>query len=139
MAALKNNKGIAILLVSALSLIICIGIIAILFALRSNAQNLESFKERALAYYLCETGASVAILDIAHGRVGTGATQWTERTFNYPIGTLSYPVNYKITKTAGQWIIVASVNAQAGFKHTYKLKVGGTRSFPVFIRGFAGK
>ena len=136
---LRNKKGVLILLVSALSIIICLGILVILFVLRANALNLEAFRERAVAYYLCETGASVAILDIGKGRVGRGAGQWTKRTFNYTMGGRTYPLNYEVTKVAGQWQIVSWVEPSAGFSHRYKLRVGGMRAFPLFIRGFAGK
>ncbi|MDD2703226.1 MAG: hypothetical protein PHC33_04400 [Candidatus Omnitrophica bacterium] len=136
---LKNNKGVLILLVSALSIIICLGIMILLFVLRSNALNMEAFRERAVAYYLCETGASVAILDIGKGRIGTGAGQYTSRTFDYTMGSKTYPINYEVTKSAGQWQVISWVDSSAGFSHRYKLRVGGRRAFPFFIRGFGGK
>ncbi len=136
---LRNKKGILILLVSALSIIICLGILILLFVLRANALNLEAFRERAIAYYLCETGASVAILDIGHGRVGSGAGQSLTRTFNYAMGGKTFPINYEVSKTAdGQWQVISWVDSSAGFSHRYKLRVGGMRAFPIFIRGFGG-
>ena len=136
---LQNKKGVLILLVSALSIIICLGILIILFVLRANALNLEAFNERAVAYYLCETGASVAIVDQGKGRIGKGPGQWTARAFNYEMGGKNYPLNYEVTKVSGTWQIVSWVGPAAGFSHTYKLRVGGKRAFPIFIRGFAGK
>ncbi|MFA5363120.1 MAG: hypothetical protein WC335_07790 [Candidatus Omnitrophota bacterium] len=139
MMALKDNRGVLILLVSALSIIICLGILILLFVLRANALNLEAFRERAIAYYLCETGASVAIVDIGKGRIGTGTGQYTSRTFDYEMGRQTYPINYEVTKVAGQWQIISWVDSSAGFSHRYKLRVGGMRAFPFFIRGFGGK
>lgn len=126
------------MLVSALSIIICLGIMILLFVLRANALNLDAFRERAVAYYLCETGASVAILDIGHGRVGTEAGKWLNRSFDYTMGGRIYTINYEVSKSAGQWQVVSWVDASSGFSHRYKLRVGGMRSFPIFIRGFGG-
>ncbi len=134
----QKQKGFVLLMVIGLSLAISIGIASLLFFLRSNVRNIEAFEERARAYYLCETGASLAILDIAHGKIGTGEGQWTERTFNYSVGDKAYPIRYRVTKSAGQWMILAWVDASSGFSRTYKLRVGGRRAFPIFIRGFSG-
>lgn len=135
----QRQKGVVLLMVMGLSLVLFIGIAGLLFVLRANIRNIEAFKERARAFYLCETGASVAIMDIARGKIGTGPGKWTERTFDYTMGDKTYPIYYKVTRSAGQWKIVSIVNASAGFNWTYKLRVGGQRAFPIFIRGFAGK
>jgi len=133
----QRQKGVVLFMVLGLSLVLFIGIIGLLFVLRANIRNIEAFKERAQAYYLCETGASVAILDIADGKIGSGSNQWTTRTFNYPVGGKTYSITYTVTKTTtGEWQIISGV---AGFNRTYKLRVGGRRAFPIFIRGFAGK
>jgi hypothetical protein len=134
-----SQKGIALLLVIGFSLMIFMTILALLFALRANMRNLSSFKERAEAYYLCETGASVALLDISQGNVGAGVGQWTERSFDYEMGGALYNITYVVTKKNGRWDIVSSVGPQAGFSKTYKLRIGGRRAFPWFIRGFGGK
>jgi len=138
----QDQKGIVLLLVIGLSLILFIATMGLLFVLRANTRNIESIRERIEAYYLCETGASVAILDIAAGRIGHGSGQWTTRTFNYTMNNKTYPISYTVTKvreTGGQWQIISEVGSQAGFMHTYKLRVGGRRAFPIFIKGFAGK
>lgn len=135
----QNQKGMVLLMVAGLSLILFVGIIGLLFVLEANIRHIEAFRERAEAYYLCETGASVAILDIAQGKIGSGPGQWTQRTFNYSVGDKIYPIQYKVTKSAGQWQIVSWVDSSVGFKRTYKLRMGGRRAFPIFIRGFAGK
>jgi hypothetical protein len=115
------------------------GIVGILFVLRANIRNSEAFKERAKAYYLCETGASIAILDIRNGRIGNGSGQWTEHAYNYSMGGTTYSISYKVEKERGAWLITSWVGPASGFSRTYKLKVGGQRAFPIFIRGFPGK
>jgi hypothetical protein len=133
-----SEKGIALLMVIGFSMVIFMTIIALLFTLRANMRNLASFKERAEAYYLCETGASVALLDISKGKVGAGAGKGMQRAFDYDMGGKVYNITYVVTKKNGQWDIVSSVGPQAGFSKTYKLRIGGRRAFPWFIRGFGG-
>jgi hypothetical protein len=136
----EKEKGIVLLMVIGLVLVVFVGIIGLLFVLEARRRNLEAFKERARAYYLCELGASVAILDIGRGKIGSKPDQWTERTFDYliPEENRTYEINYAITRPAGQWQIISSVGPP-GFHRTYKLRVGGRRAFPYFIRGFGGK
>ncbi len=138
MPTMLRNKGIALILVIGFSLVIFSTVIALLFILRANLRNLVSFKERAEAYYLCETGASIAILDIAAGRIGAGSGQWTQRDISYPMGGRSYIIHYAVTTSGSQWNVVSSVGPSSGFYKTYNLRVGGRRSFPLFIRGFGG-
>lgn len=127
-------------MVSGLSLIIFIGMMGFLFILGAYTRKGEAFKERVKAYYLCETGASVAILDIAKGKIGSGAGQWLQRNFNYNVEGGTYQINYKVSKQRGQWQIISWVGPSSGFSRTYRLRVGGQRSFPIFIRGgFPGK
>ena len=133
-----SQKGVALLLVIGFSIVIFMTIIALLFTLRANLRNLASFKERTEAYYLCETGASVALLDIAAGKIGMGVGKWTQRSFDYAMGGGIYNITYVVTKKNGQWDIVSSVGPQSGFARTYKLRIGGRRAFPWFIRGFGG-
>jgi len=121
------------------SQVIFMTILALLFMLRANMRNLASFKERAEAYYLCETGASVAILDISRGSIGEGVGKWMNRSFDYDMGRKVYHISYVVTKINGQWHIVSEVGPSSGFSKTYKLNFGGRRAFPWFIRGFGGK
>jgi hypothetical protein len=138
MRTVRRNKGIAMVLVIGFSLVIFSTVMALLFILRANLRNLVAFKERAEAYYLCETGASIAILDIARGHIGSGSGQWTERDISYSMGGQTYTIHYAVTTSAGQWSVVSSVGPSSGFYKTYNLRVGGRRSFPMFIRGFGG-
>jgi hypothetical protein len=134
----SSQKGVALLLVIGFSMVIFMTIIALLFTLRANLRNLASFKERTEAYYLCEMGASVAILDINEGSIGKGVGQWTQRSFDFGMGGIIYNITYVITKKDGLWDIVSSVGPTSGFSKTYKLRIGGRRAFPWFIRGFGG-
>lgn len=135
----QREKGIILLMVSGLSLVIFVGIMGLLFVLGAHTRKAEAFKERAKAYYLCEVGASVAILDIANAKIGTGPGRWTQRRFDYKIEDKTYQINYQVTKSRGRWQIVSWVDSSSGFNRTYKLRVGGQRAFPIFIWGFAGK
>jgi len=134
----SSQKGVALLMVIGFSLVIFMTIISLLFTLRANMRNLAAFKERTEAYYLCETGASVALMDIANGTIGTGPGKWTQRSFDYDLGGKICNITYVVTKKNGQWDIVSSVNGTSGFSKTYKLRIGGRRAFPWFIRGFGG-
>lgn len=137
----RRKKGLILLLVSGLSISVFAVMMLMLFIFNANLRQVTSFKERTKAYYLCETGASVAILDIANGKIGTGQGQRTEWAFPFTIDGRSYPIHYKITKQSGQWHITSWIDKnESGFSRTYKLHVGGTRAFPFFIRGgFPGK
>jgi hypothetical protein len=134
----KQKGGILIFLVIAFFLIAAIGIGGLLFVLMTHLRTAEALKERTQAYYLCETGASVAILDIARGAIGTGPGQRLTHTFDREMGGETYQVKYTVSKSAGMWNIVAEVGPPR-FNRTYKLRIGGMRSFPIFIRGFGGK
>lgn len=140
MQSKKDQKGVVLLMVMGLSLVLFVGITGLLFVLKANIRSREAFKERIEAYYLCETGAAVAILDIRAGHIGRGRGQWTQRTFDYGVDNITYRIHYEISKThAGFWQIVSSVGPSSGFYRTYKLKVVGQRSVPIFIWGFPAK
>lgn len=121
------------LLVICFSMVIFMSIIALLFTLRANLRNLASFKERTEAYYLCETGASVALILISNGKIKP------QDSFDYKMGGKIYNISYEAKKSnGGLWDIVSSVGPASGFSYTYKLRVGGRRAFPWFIRGWPG-
>jgi hypothetical protein len=134
----SSQKGVALLLVIGFSMVIFMSIIALLFTLRANLRNLASFKERTEAYYLCETGASVVLILISNGKIGTGPGQTMQDTFDYKMGGKLYYISYKVKKANGQWDIISSVGPSSGFSYTYKLHVCGRRAFPWFIRGWPG-
>lgn len=138
-----NRKGVALLMVSGVSLIIFMGILLVLFILQATTANVSQASERAVAYYLCETGASVAIIDIGEKRIGKGPGQWTQRTFSFDCLGKIYKIRYKITKESGQWSIVSEVgpgvDLESDLTRTYALYVRGQRAFPIFIRGFGGR
>ena len=127
-----------LILVVALGVVFYIGLMGAMYFLRTNIRNAEIFQERSRAYYLCEAAAAVAIVDMKKGRIGTAQGQWTQRTFDYNMSGRPYPVSYVVTKVAGVWQIVSSVGPTAGFRKTYKLRIGGRRAFPLFFHGFPG-
>jgi hypothetical protein len=138
MTSIRSNKGLVLILVVALGVIFYIGLMGVMYFLRTNIRSAEIFQERSKAYYLCEAAAAVAIVDMSKGRIGTGQGQWTQRTFNYNMSNRDYPVSYVVTKIAGAWQIIASVGPTAGFRRTYNLRIGGKRAFPLFFHGFPG-
>lgn len=133
----QREKGVVLLMVIGFSLVTFVGLMGLLFVLRANIRNLEAFSQRARAYYLCETGASVGILDIAKGNIGA-PPKWKSRTFPYTMGSRTYTVKYDIDKPDNVWMILATVGPP-DFDRTYHLRVGGRRAFPIFSRGFPGK
>jgi len=147
--AKTSQRGIALFLVVGLSTLLFIGLLGLFFLLTANVRNLEAFKERAEAYYLCETGLSFALIQ--------NAPAGTKRTFEYTMiakdpdnqnTTLAQKI-YHITYYVGPcWMsdgtevpsnqIAASVGPP-DFKRTYTLFTGVERAFPFFTRGFPGK
>jgi len=137
MKKIKNTKG-AVVLVSifAVMLFINLALLTLYAVTKARIDFTRSNIDKALAYYLCETGTSVAMLDFAHGKIGTSQGQWTERAFDYIVGSKRYSINYKISRpSGGDYKVVTGVSI--GGKN-YSLVAGGARAFPVFIRGFAG-
>ncbi|MFA6583704.1 MAG: hypothetical protein WCS77_05345 [Elusimicrobiaceae bacterium] len=130
-----NNKGYALVLVLGIVVIMASTVASIVILMRGRASDLENILDRTTAYYLCETGASVAVLDIAAGKIKAGNTT---RTFDFTIGDQSYKVRYVVKKVSGVWAIESSVASPLRLGATYTLKVGGQRAFPIFIKGFGG-
>ena len=121
------------------SLVLFIVIIGLLYILGANLRQLQAYDERTRAYYLCETAASVAILDIANGKIGYGAGQWTERTINLVLDGQSYPVKYTVSRENREWVVISHIASGTGFNQNYNSRVGGQRAFPIFIKGFGGR
>lgn len=134
MRARSGEKGVVLVLVCGFILVVSIVLLGTYIHLRGRVHDVEIFTDRTKAYYLCETGASVAILDIGKGKIGTGPGKWTERTFNFTVGEGIYPIHYEVDKVRGQWMIVSSVDSPLGLDIRYSLKVGGRRAFPIFIK-----
>ncbi len=136
---MRKKKGIALFLVLFISLLLFIVIIGLLYILGANLRQLQAYDEKTKGYYLCETAASVAILDIGKGNIGPDPGQWKQRTFNFVLDGVSYPVSYTVSRENQRWIVITDISS--GFKRPYHLRVGGTRGFLIFIikGGFAGK
>lgn len=149
MAARERQKGIILFIVICVTLIIFAGIAGLLFVLDANYRGLRSIKERTQAFYLCEVGASVAIMDITNGCIGTAGntgpacriqdvSRWTSNEFDYPMGDRTHRIKYTVTKIDGAWQIVSEVGPSEIFHRVYKLRLGAKMTFPLFIRGRAG-
>jgi len=137
---MHKKKGIALFLVLFTSLILFIVVIGLLYILGANLRQLETYDERTRAYYLCETAASVAILDIRNDKIDIGPGQSTERTVNVVLDGNTYPVQYTVSRdNQGEWVIISKITAGASFKRNYNSRVGGRRAFPIFIKGFGGR
>ena len=136
----KQNGSVAILLVTVVTLSLTLAVMLLYVLVNARIEALHGYRDRFMAYYLCETGISVATLDFANGKVGEGKDQWTKRDFDYKIGEKVYTIHYEITKPNGSinYKIMARVRSPFGLDRTYYLTASGPLTFPIFIRGFAG-
>jgi len=125
-------------LVLFISLVLFIVIIGLLHVLGTNLRQVEAYDERTKAYYLCETAASVGLLDMRNGKIGHESGQWTERTVNLVLDGKTYPVKYTFTRSANGRATI-TMDTSSGFQRIYHLRVGGRRAVPIFIRGFGGR
>jgi hypothetical protein len=137
MKGINNTKGAAVLVaVFALVMLLNMALLTLYVVTKARIDLTKDNLDTSLAYYLCETAVSVCMLDFAHGKIGNSPGQWTERNFDYKIGSTVYPINYVIRRPhGGDYQVTTSVNV--GDK-SYSLTAGGARAFPIFIRGFAG-
>ncbi len=135
-----KKGGVAIIVVAGLTLTLTLAVLYLYVLVSSRVDALHSYNDRFLAYYLCETGISVAMLDFGKGKIGRGAGQWTEREFDFDVGGKTYKIHYKLAKVAGSanYKIISSVESPSGLNKTFYLSAAGPRAFPIFIRGFAG-
>lgn len=121
---------------SALCLVVFLGIMALLFVLRANTNNMELFKERTKAYYLCETANALFLVDKVKARIGNNPGQWWSREFDYTVADQTYRLRYdgSYDASTNRWRSVGSVIS--GFKRVYKVDSESMTGFPIFIRGF---
>jgi hypothetical protein len=138
---MKPSKGAGLILALGAIGIISVVVATLLLSLSSRLRRVEIWMDRTKAYYLCQTGLSVAMLDLAAGRVPASIpAAGYSRTFSFPMGGRYYNVTYKITtETEGWRRIKASTSSPLGLGYAYYLESGGRRAFPIFIRGFGGK
>lgn len=128
----QNKKGsIAIIVVLGTTLTLTLAVMTLYVLVNAKLTSLKSNKEKFIAYYLCETGISGAMYDLANG---TKRTE-TNNNFDYTIGDKTYKIHYDITKIAANYEIIGSTTIN---NKTYYLKAGGKRAFPIFIKGYAG-
>ncbi|MFH0913135.1 MAG: hypothetical protein V1884_02500 [Candidatus Omnitrophota bacterium] len=132
----KDSKGVALIFTLGLMGLIVVIIATLLMHLKAQVSRQQLWMDRVKAHYLCQTGLSVAMLDLAAGKVPSlPSGQSYTRTFTFTMGARAYDVTYKITNDKGSRIFYATVPSPQGLNYTYYLKASGQRAFPAFIRG----
>ena len=119
--------GVVVIMISA--------VVSTMLVINAKMEDLKETMDRTIAQYACEAGASIAVMDISLGHIGSKSGQWTTKTFDYAVGNRTCKVTYVVTRNAGVWTITVTVPSPMGFKITYTLRVGGRRAFPFFIKG----
>jgi len=133
---MKNSKGLALIFTLGLMGLIIVIIATLLTHLKAQISRQQLWMDRVKAQYLCQTGLSVAMLDLAAGRVPSlSSGQTYTRTFTFTMGARAYDVTYKITNDSGKRIFYVTVPSPQGLDFTYSLRASGQRAFPAFIRG----
>lgn len=138
---LRNPKGsVAIMLVSSITIVLTLAVLYLYILINARIDAMHGYKDRFLAYYLCETGISIAMLDFGQGKIGNSKKQWTERNLDFEIGGKDYAIYYNITKAHGSadYKITSMVKSPLGLDRTYYMTAAGPRAFPLYIRGFGG-
>ena len=138
---LRNPKGsVAIMLVSSITIVLTLAVLYLYILINARIDAMHGYKDRFLAYYLCETGISIAMLDFGKGHIGNSKKQWTERNLDFEIDGKAYAIYYKITKAPGSadYKILSMVKSPLGLDRTYYMTATGPRAFPLYIRGFGG-
>lgn len=141
---MTGRRGYALMMVLGMVVIMASTIACLNILTRGRVDDLHLTLDRTTAYYLCETGASVAMLDIGRGRVYKNVSipsmnisynafdNSVKRTFNFSIGSQVYPITYVVSKAGGDWNIKSTVSSPYGLGYIYQLEVGGKRAFPFF-------
>ena len=146
------RKAVALLIVASLILLSVVTLSFYYFALRSYIDRVEGAIDKTLAYYLCESGLSVAIGRYYnnHQRAGTIIIPLPYRQYRYKGFTISprnYTVHFKVESqqgvspegtqvTTGRARFKVWISSPRGFKNrTYYLEASAQRAFPIFIRG----
>ncbi|MDD4004847.1 MAG: hypothetical protein PHW69_06540 [Elusimicrobiaceae bacterium] len=147
-----KNRGYALMMVLGMVALMASTIACLSILTRGRLDDLQLTLDRTTAYYLCESAASIAVLDIRYGNVSTtppagfvynSSEKSVTRTVNITIGSQygfdtstarTYPVRYVVTKPSGVWSIKTSVSSPFGAGYRYTLHVGGKRAFPFFIK-----
>lgn len=142
MMKLRNPKGsVAIMLVSSITIILTLAVLYLYILINARIDAMHGYKDRFLAYYLCETGISIAMLDFGQGKIGNHPRrQWTARNLDFEIDGKDYAIYYNITKAEGSpnYKILSMVKSPLGLDRTYYMTAAGPRAFPLYIRGFGG-
>jgi hypothetical protein len=133
----SRARGVALIFTLGIILLVSVVIATLLLNLKFQIGRQEIWLDRVKAYYLCQTGLSVAMLDLSKGKVPTlPAGQSYSKTFSFPMGSKSYNITYTITmQSNGNRTFRASVLSPFGLGYTYRLDSRGRRPWPLFIRG----
>lgn len=133
-----GERGMALVLVLGIVSVAAVTVSGLFTLLRSRTLDLAVAEDRLSAQYLCETAASAALLDIARGKVGTGAGRWTRRSFPFSVGARVHELSYSVKKSGAQWEIETSVKSPGSLGLTYTMRLGGRRAFPIYVLGGEG-
>ena len=134
----RDRGGYVLIFVLCVSVIILGIIAAVLVYTQGSFGDHRVTLDRQIAQYLCETGASVAILDMNAGHIGTKSGQWMSRTFTFTVGSSNYASNYQAYNETGVWAIVSWVQSPLGLNTIYHTTIMGRMAFPIFVKGFGG-
>jgi len=133
---MKNSRGVALIFALGLSGLVIVIITTLLIHLKSEVARQQLWLDRIKGHYLCQTGLSVAMLDLSLGKVPSlsGGQSYT-KTFAFTMGSRTYNITYEITNERGRRVFRVTVPSPGGLDYTYSLGATGRRAFPVFIRG----
>lgn len=139
---MKKQKGIVLILTLATLLLISLATIGLIFVLNARVKQHERGIDRSMAYYLCETGASFALIDFSFSGIPNNpdfsnrVQPGVPRTYAFTMGGKTYYITYEVRRTEGGFEFTASVSSPLGLGCTYTLTLRGRRGFPFFIRGW---
>ncbi|MEW6008077.1 MAG: hypothetical protein AB1629_00365 [Candidatus Omnitrophota bacterium] len=144
----KHSKGIVLILAVGLIFILSLSTVVIFTMLRLDTSRALRWIDATKAYYLCEAGISMALIDIRNGTVPVSK----DKVFAYRIlgePSEAFDIYYRIEEPGpGRTKITAAVQSPFNLKtkesipvppvgaiwnNVYILEAGGRRAFPIFI------
>ena len=150
---MKMRKGVVLITVSILVFLAMVVLSFYYFAVRSYVDRVDGALDKTMAYYLCESGLTLAIISYYNGgpKKGYFSIPVPATTMSYE-GFSIYPKTYKVYyeaekgesadkagfvfPTTGFASFKIWVKSPRGFKHrTYYLTASSQRAIPIFIRG----
>lgn len=143
---MRNRRGYALMLVLGMVALMASTIACLSILTRGRVDDLQLTLDRTTAYYLCETGASTAIMAIRNRQIYrncpgyNASTKKVTKTFTFRVTNAysgrykDYTITYVVSQVSGQWHIEASTDSPYGMGYRYTLIIGGKRAFPFFIK-----